>query len=224
MYVTYYARYNYGDNLVKIFCNAVERSCGQVEDINIEEIGTDDLLKYIVDNCACHLRCLRLANCARLSERGFIEAVKKLSQLEEIELSHNLQLSNDSLEVVGRCCPLLKSLKYSLLPSDYIGQDVCSFAIAKTMPRLLHLKISGDMPGDDGIQAILDGCHLLESFDLGGCYAYYYSQSLEKRCREQINFFVPPTQDCDSSDYDSYWDVGSINSNWSWYEDCDFDI
>lgn len=178
---------------------------------------------------ACHLRRLRLANCARLSERGFIEAVKKLSQLEELELSHNLQLSNDFLEVVGRSCPLLKSLKYSLPPSDYIEQDVCLFAIAKTMPGLLHLKISGDMPGDGGIQAILDGCHLLESFDLGGCYTYYYSQSLEKRCRQQIKFFVPPTQDCDSSDYDSLdydsnWDVGSINSNWSWYEDSDFDI
>jgi len=45
-----YARYNYGNNLVKIFRTAVERSCGQVEDIDIEEIGTDDLLKHIVDN------------------------------------------------------------------------------------------------------------------------------------------------------------------------------
>jgi len=34
------------------------------------------------------------------------------------------------------------------------------------MPGLLHFKISGDMPSDGCIQAILDGCHLLESFDL----------------------------------------------------------
>jgi len=161
---------------------------------------------------------LRLANCDRLSDIGFIEAAKKLSQLEELDVSQNRLLSSDSLEVVGRSCPLLKSLKYGLLLSDYSGIDVHSFVVANTMPGLLHLKIFGDMPSDGGIQAILDGCHLLESFDLGGCYTYYFNPSLEKRCFEQIKVFVPPTLDYDSSDY------GSINSNWSSYEDCDFDI
>jgi len=43
------SRYNYGDNLTKICRNAVARSCGQLEDIAIDYIGTDDLLGYIAD-------------------------------------------------------------------------------------------------------------------------------------------------------------------------------
>jgi hypothetical protein len=37
-------------NMVKILRNAVERSSGEVEDIDIKQIVTDDLFKYIVDN------------------------------------------------------------------------------------------------------------------------------------------------------------------------------
>ena len=46
----FYFRLTNGYNLVKILRNAVERSCGQAEDIDIEEIGTDDLLKHIADS------------------------------------------------------------------------------------------------------------------------------------------------------------------------------
>ena len=35
--------------LVKMCCNAIGRSCGQLEDISIETFGTNSLLKYIVD-------------------------------------------------------------------------------------------------------------------------------------------------------------------------------
>jgi len=48
MTMMHFSRYNYAD-LVKICRKAVEQSCGQLETIDIEYFGTDDLLKYIAD-------------------------------------------------------------------------------------------------------------------------------------------------------------------------------
>jgi hypothetical protein len=44
-----HSSYNHGNNLVKICHYAVARSCGQLEDIEIEYFGTDDLLAFIAD-------------------------------------------------------------------------------------------------------------------------------------------------------------------------------
>jgi hypothetical protein len=44
----HFSRYNYAD-LVRICRIAVERSCGQLETVDIEYFGTDDLLEYIAD-------------------------------------------------------------------------------------------------------------------------------------------------------------------------------
>jgi hypothetical protein len=49
-YMTIRKRFSdYDYDLVKICRNAVERSCGRIEEISIEYFGTDDLLQYIVD-------------------------------------------------------------------------------------------------------------------------------------------------------------------------------
>ncbi|GAU22401.1 hypothetical protein TSUD_122870 [Trifolium subterraneum] len=142
-------------------------TCGQLEDIAFEFYVTDNLLAYIAD-CSGHLRCMRLVQCARLSEKGFRDVIKKLSFLEELEILFNHQLSEETFELIGQCCPLLKSLEYARLVNRYqiLGINDEAFAIAKTMPRLLHLKISGNVLNNDGILAILDGCPLLESLDL----------------------------------------------------------
>ncbi|PNX85734.1 F-box protein skip19 [Trifolium pratense] len=77
---TYYRRYiNYFDEILRY---AVDRSCGHLEDIVIDTFCSDELLEYIAEN-ASNLRCLRLEECRRISEKGFIEAVRKLPLLEE---------------------------------------------------------------------------------------------------------------------------------------------
>jgi hypothetical protein len=111
----------------------------------------------------------------------------------------------------------LKSLKYGGIVVDNKGNDV-SFAIAKTMPGLHHLKISGDMPTDDGLLAILDGCPRLESLDLRGCCCFSFGESLEEKCREQIKDFRLPLQISSASN----WDILSENSSLSSYLDCYF--
>lgn len=150
--------------------------------------------------------------CGGLSDKGFTESVKKLSQLESLDISYQNQLSKDTFEVIGRYCLLLKTLKCRGIVTNDRENDV-SFAIAKTMPGLHHLKISGSMPSEEGVLAILDGCPLLESLDLKECYCFYNSGRLEKRCRENVKDFRPPSLHCYSSHYDSGWGIES--ENWS---------
>ena len=57
-----------------------------------------------------NLRCIRICGLL-LSDKGFIDAVRKLPQLEEVDISW-CNLTKDSLEALGRSCPLLKVLKF----------------------------------------------------------------------------------------------------------------
>lgn len=113
--------------------------------------------------------------------------MKKLSMIEELEVLYPTKLSQNSIEAVGGCCPLLKSLECHLTFDKEEISDDEFLAVAKTMPRLRHLKISRNKLSSDGILiAILNGCPLLESLDLGLCFSLDLSESLRKRCYDQI--------------------------------------
>ncbi|XP_058783594.1 putative F-box/LRR-repeat protein 23 [Vicia villosa] len=183
----HYTLFGYGC-LEKICRLAVDLSCGQVEDINIDVIGTDALFKYIAHR-ETHLRRLRLCFCGQISSKRLSEFVK-FSLLEEIEILYCKNMSKDNLELIGRCCPLLKSLNFGrMLDCAFVNEP---FAIAKTMTRLSHLELFGVSIDDVGLFAILDGCPLLHSLDLEGCCCEYLSPSLEKRCHGKIRDFRPP--------------------------------
>jgi F-box/leucine-rich repeat protein 2/20 len=131
----------------------------------------------------------------------------RLPLLEELDISYNKKLSKDSIDVVGRCCPLLKSLKYAKCyyhydDDEYIDRNDEAFAIAETMPGLHHLSISGTVLDYNGVLAILDGCPLLESLDLSRCSVLYLGTSLENRFFEQIKNAALPLSD---SDYDDFY-------------------
>ncbi|PNX60773.1 F-box/LRR protein, partial [Trifolium pratense] len=53
------------------------------------------------------------------------------------------------------------------------------------MPKLRYLSMSGNLLDSIGLDAILDGCPLLESLDLRRCYLLDSIGSMEKRCRDQ---------------------------------------
>ncbi|KAJ1387089.1 Leucine-rich repeat [Sesbania bispinosa] len=178
--------------------------CGQLEDINIEYFCSDALLNYIA-NSTSQLRRLGLVRCWGISDKGLSEVAKKLPLLEELDISFCF-LCKDSLEVIGRCCPLLKVLKFNqkrvLTPSGN-GRDDDAVAIAKTMPQLRQLYISGNPLTNDGLLAILDGCPLLQSLALRECCYIYLVSSVVTRCREQIKDLCLP---CDFlEDVDHYY-------------------
>jgi len=68
-----------------------------------------------------------------------------------------------------------------------------AFVIAETMSKLCHLNMKGIVVTDDGILSILDGCPLLETLYIRGCYNYGLSESLRKICSERIKFMRLPS-------------------------------
>ncbi|KAK4254601.1 hypothetical protein QN277_009959 [Acacia crassicarpa] len=172
---------------LEIMCrHAVDRSRGQLVDINVEYFGTDDLLKYITDSTS-HLRRLRLACCYDISDEGLCEVAGKLPLLEELDISIG-NITKDALEVIGQNCPNLKSLKFNMevFISPHIESDDEAFTIARTMPELQHLQLFGNKLTNTGLFAILDSCSHLESLDLRRCFNLNLEGSLGKRCTEQI--------------------------------------
>ncbi|XP_045820222.1 F-box protein SKIP19-like [Trifolium pratense] len=153
-------------DLVKICRFAVKQSCGHLEDIDIEYFCTDYLLQYIFEN-GSNLRCMRLANCLRISYIGFKKAWK-LSKLEELDISFcNIgDKTFKVLEVHGKSCRLLKSFKFEQMNYMERSSDLEANAIANTMQGLRHLDIQGNMLTIFGLNAILYPCPLLESLTL----------------------------------------------------------
>ncbi|KAK7247354.1 hypothetical protein RIF29_42235 [Crotalaria pallida] len=131
-------------NLEIMYRNAVSLSRGTLVDITIGRFGTDDLLYYTADS-ARHLRRLRL-QCCRLCilESILIAVARKLPLLEELEITncyHFLPMEL-ALKAIGRCCPLLKSLKLNKKTYPYAKFDGDAFAIAQSHKPCLRYAIS----------------------------------------------------------------------------------
>ena len=125
----------------------------------------------------------------------------KLSLLEELDMTL-CSLSKESLEVVGRCCPLLKSFKWNQPwhATDGLSQTECdeeAVAIAKNMPELRHLQLIGNQLSNDGLQAILDGRPHLKSLDLRKCFNVTLSGNLGRICAERIKNLRHPDDSTD---------------------------
>ncbi|XP_057432132.1 putative F-box/LRR-repeat protein 23 [Lotus japonicus] len=128
---------------------------------------------------------MRFLKCYAVSNEQLSELVHKLPMLEEVEFSFR-DLSNDTLEFMGKCCPQLKVLKLNQVEDKDLECDDEAFAIAKTMSRLRHLQLLGNRLTNVGLLAILDGCPHLESLDLRVCSNVELSRSLRERCLKQI--------------------------------------
>ncbi|PNX84602.1 F-box protein skip19 [Trifolium pratense] len=200
-------------DLLKICRHAIERSCGRLQEFDIENFDTDDLLNYIAEN-GSHLRCLRLAYCSGITDKGLIDAANKLPLLEELDIYFS-DITKDSLEVIGRSCPFLKSLNYCFgYSSDNKWYDE-AFSFIKTMPQLRHLEICSDMLTNDALLAILDGCPLLESLDMESCDCLDFRGNVWKRCCQQIKNLQRPYEIEDGlfCDDDTYFD--NVSENWN---------
>ncbi|RHN68946.1 putative leucine-rich repeat domain, L domain-containing protein [Medicago truncatula] len=185
-YAIYVSNSPYNDaDMEKICRKAVELSCGHLEVIDIERFCTNDLLKCIADN-GSHLLCMRLVNCWGMTNKGFSEALRKLPLLEKVDISHSY-LTEVSLEALGRSCPLLKSLKFSVGWFASRESDKMAFVIAETMPGLCHLDMKGHKLSELRVLAIIDKCPLLESLDISVCLSLYEDEDLHKSCIDKIN-------------------------------------
>ncbi|KAJ9566033.1 hypothetical protein OSB04_001999 [Centaurea solstitialis] len=150
----------------KLIKQAVHRSCGQLIDISIWRFCTDDLLDYIC-RCSSKLTSLRLTACYLITGCGLTNTLKRLPQLETLELSY-INVGSKEIEVIGHICPQLKSFT---LKRNFMECEGDLLAIANSMPTLRHLKLDGcTIDHDDEVQDILNNCPHLESLDTCGCF------------------------------------------------------
>jgi hypothetical protein len=99
------------------------------------------IIFHFIFYSSSNLRCMKLGDSSRISNQGFSDAVSKLTKLEEVEI---FNLSSYSLEVLGRSCPHLKSLKFvntKVQECMVMYGDAEAIAIGKNMPALRHLFI-----------------------------------------------------------------------------------
>ncbi|CAA7052729.1 unnamed protein product [Microthlaspi erraticum] len=192
--------------------HAVDRSLGGLVEIDIWYIGTNSLLSYIVDSTS-NLRRLRLPWCNVITDEGYLKAVVKLPLLEELDISY-CSILEETLEVLGKSCPKLKTLHALNLCSPVIDYDAeaieingtddeFAIAIAESMPELRHLQLAGNgLISNKGLEAILDACPHLEHLDLRECYNINLVGDLQKRCSEKIRVLRRPNDT--TADYPLY--------------------
>ncbi|XP_076924898.1 putative F-box/LRR-repeat protein 22 [Bidens hawaiensis] len=150
------------------------------------------------------------------------EAFKNLPLLEELSLAGSYLLPKD-IEVTGRYCPLLKTLKvnskqYGVLCEN--DDNEAALAIGKNLPQLTHLQLVRNSIENIGLEAILDGCCHLESLDLRGCVKLDLKGDLGERCSQQIKYLKFPHHSfeghtfayVDEFDEFEYWIMGVVDT------------
>ncbi|KAI3495480.1 hypothetical protein L1887_37821 [Cichorium endivia] len=180
--------WDYGLALTK---EAVDLSCGELIDISIQGFCTDELLDHIVLRSS-KLKRLCLLNCHRITDGALSQAVKRVPQLEKLHLS-DVIVDAQVIEVIGRNCPQLKSFKMNNVDDDL--NDEHALAIASNMPQLSHLELTTSDIGDNGLEAILNGCPHLQYLDVRMCFNLDLDGYLGKMCMERIKDFKHGSSD-----------------------------
>ncbi|XP_010688530.2 putative F-box/LRR-repeat protein 23 [Beta vulgaris subsp. vulgaris] len=179
---------------------AVDRSSGCLVDIYLEYVCDDNTLMYIVERSK-NLKHLRLGHNVNVSDKGLLEAIKKLPILEEMEIC---TYCDGTIEAIGHTFPSLKSFSLNGIGCNsffnnifYVGNEQ-ALPIAKNMPNLRKLQVIGNLMTNTGLEAILDGCPLLEYLDLRACFCIDLSGELGKRCGKIKKLRKPydSTEDC----------------------------
>ncbi|XP_061996520.1 putative F-box/LRR-repeat protein 9 [Rosa rugosa] len=177
-------------DIVKMCRRAIHRSSGSFVYVNVDYFCNNELLKYITNSSAGFIRHLSLFNCGIITDEVLCEAAVRLPVLEELDISM-CKFSSKALQVVGRCCPLLKSFKFNTpngrKSSRQYYSDEDAVAISGTMHGLVLLEIRRNELTCNGLETILDCCPQLEILDLRKCKNLrYMSTDLEIRCVERI--------------------------------------
>ncbi|KAL6627722.1 hypothetical protein ACP70R_031448 [Stipagrostis hirtigluma subsp. patula] len=175
-------------DLDKMAVDAVLRSqgqceafCGEGSDVN------DDFLRFLADQAPL-LKTLILTKCEKVSEQGFLRAIKRFPQLEELELSKCWRTYHQQgiLKVVAKACPKLKHLRHGhfcpYYQFEYEDRDDSEAMVVATMHELRSLQLYHNKLTIKGLVAILDNCLKLESLDLRDCHGIDMNDTIRAKC------------------------------------------
>ncbi|KAL3643694.1 hypothetical protein CASFOL_014509 [Castilleja foliolosa] len=155
---------------------AVDLSQGELIDINIDYFGTDGLLYYISERAkiSSHLKRLRLKCCNFIDFIALTASVKKFPDLEELHLEYMAFVNLKDIEAISISCPKLKSFTFSItdsgpwqIRSSIVEiDDNYALRIAKNMPNLRYLCLSGVKLSKEGRKAFFESCPNLDYFPM----------------------------------------------------------
>ncbi|KAL3619480.1 hypothetical protein CASFOL_037050 [Castilleja foliolosa] len=191
---------NSGDD---VMCRrVVDRSQGELIDINIEYSGTDDLMHYISERSS-RLKRLRLRNCDKISGKGLTAAVKNFPELEELHILFMPRITAEHIKAISISCPNLKSFtfnkrRYMESPVD----DSYALTIAKYMPNLRHLCLFGNRMSNEGLKAIFNGCPNLDLLDLRRCEHVNLGGDFGSVCSDRVKYLKRPSDPIDDYELD----------------------
>ncbi|KAG6407161.1 hypothetical protein SASPL_130145 [Salvia splendens] len=130
----------------------------------------------------------------------------------------------EDVETIGISCPMLKSFTFTNSQTYIVDFSEHAVAIGKTMPNLCHLRLFKLRIENKGLEAILDGCPILESLHLLQCSDFHLQGGLGKRCYDQIKDLILDSysseSEIDQADY--YWDDDN-DSSYSRYDIGNYD-
>ncbi|KAJ5094179.1 hypothetical protein N7456_010040 [Penicillium angulare] len=129
---------------------------------------TDQGFQYWGNARFTNLRRLCLADCTYLTDNAIVHLTNAAKQLQELDLSFCCALSDTATEVLALQCSQLKHLNMSFCGSAISDPSLRSIGLH--LLSLQHLSVRGCVRVTGvGVEAVAEGCHQLDSFDVSQC-------------------------------------------------------
>ncbi|KAJ5156187.1 hypothetical protein N7492_008990 [Penicillium capsulatum] len=129
---------------------------------------TDQGFQYWGNARFTNLRRLCLADCTYLTDNAIVHLTNAAKQLQELDLSFCCALSDTATEVLALQCSSLKYLNMSFCGSAISDPSLRSIGLH--LLSLEHLSVRGCVRVTGvGVEAVSEGCHQLQSFDVSQC-------------------------------------------------------
>ncbi|XP_074267271.1 F-box protein SKIP19-like [Silene latifolia] len=134
----------------RMMVNVVDRSAGGLIDLSIEGFGSDGLFSHVASQLS-QLKRLRLAKCDGISEKALVEALEKLSSLEELELTLCDFENREAISII-KSCPSLTTFRFNNLGSKSLFLENDEVALCHG-PLLLPDRGAHPCPSQGKMQA-----------------------------------------------------------------------
>ncbi|KAJ6044134.1 hypothetical protein N7460_005489 [Penicillium canescens] len=145
-------------------------AAGRIEEMDLTRCTTitDQGFKYWGSAQFTNLRKLCLADCTYLTDNAIVHLTNAAKNLEELDLTFCCALSDTATEVLALQCSQLKYLNMAFCGSAISDPSLRSIGLH--LLSLRHLSVRGCVRVTGiGVEAVAEGCHQLETFDVSQC-------------------------------------------------------
>ncbi|KAL1962062.1 hypothetical protein VTN77DRAFT_648 [Rasamsonia byssochlamydoides] len=145
-------------------------AAGRIEQVDLTRCTTiTDLgFQYWGNAQFTRLRKLCLADCTYLTDNAIVYLTNAAKQLQELDLSFCCALSDTATEVLALQCSQLTHLNMSFCGSAISDPSLRSIGLHLLMLKELSVRGCVRVTGV-GVEAVADGCHQLQYFDVSQC-------------------------------------------------------